>query len=347
MFPRFVAAVPIVLLAGVLLADDPAVTQDELRAAVSKSLPLLMKAAVGHRTERKQCFACHQQGVPIFALTAAKARGFEIDEAELATQLEFIAGFLAKNREQYLQGKGTGGQADTAGYALTTLAAGGWKPDETTAAVTEYLLQRHREHDHWKSTSNRPPTEAGSFTTSYVSLKGLATFAPAEQKERADKRIGQVRDWLLKAEPKDTEDRVFRLLALKQVAAPQPAIEAAAIELAARQRHDGGWAQLDNGEPETATRSDAYATGTALVALHETGCLTSADAAYQRGLRYLLQTQQADGSWHVTSRSKPFQAYYESGFPHENDQFISCAASGWATWAIVLACNSRTVTPVP
>jgi squalene cyclase len=306
-----------------------------------------MKAAVGHRTERKQCFACHQQGVPIFALTAAKARGFEIDEAELTTQLEFIAGFLAKNREQYLQGKGTGGQADTAGYALTTLAAGGWKPDETTAAVTEYLLQRHKDLEYWKSTSNRPPTEAGSFTTSYVSLKGLATFAPAEQKERAERRIEQVRDWLLKAEPKDTEDRVFRLLALKQVAAPQQTIEAAAIELAARQRDDGGWAQLDGGEPEAATKSDAYATATALVALHEAGCLTSADAAYQRGLRYLLKTQQADGSWHVTSRSKPFQAYYESGFPHENDQFISCAASGWATWAIVLACNSRTVTPVP
>ena len=339
MLPRLVGAMLLVLLAGASLAEEPAVTQEALRAAVTRSLPLLMKAAVGHRTERKQCFACHQQGVPIFALTAAKARSFEIDEAELAAQLEFIAGFLAKNREQFLQGKGTGGQADTAGYALTTLAAAGWKPDETTAAVTEYLLQRHSEHDHWKATSNRPPTEAGSFTTSYVSLKGLATFAPAEQKERADKRVDQVRQWLLKTEPNDTEDRVFRLLALKQVAAPQEAIEAAAMELVAKQRDDGGWAQLDSGEPESATKSDAYATGTALVALHESGCLAIPDGAYQRGLRYLLQTQKPDGSWHVVSRSKPFQAYYESGFPHENDQFISCAASGWATWALVLACE--------
>jgi squalene cyclase len=296
-----------------------------------------MKAAVGHREQRKQCFACHQQGVPIFALTAAKARGFAIDEAELATQLEFIAGFLAKNREQYLQGKGTGGQADTAGYALTTLAAGGWKPDETTAAVTEYLLQRHSELDHWRGNANRPPTEAGSFTTTYVSLKGLAVFAPAEQKERADKRIEQVHKWLLAAEPKDTEDRVFRLLGLKQVAAEQERIDAAAAELKAKQRDDGGWAQLDSGEPESATKSDAYATGTALVALHQAGGLAATDPVFQRGLRYLLQTQQADGSWHVVSRSKPFQAYYESGFPHANDQFISCAASGWATWALVLA----------
>jgi squalene cyclase len=132
---------------------------------------------------------------------------------------------------------------------------------------------------------------------------------------------------------------VFRLLGLKQVEAPQADIEAATKELLAKQRDDGGWAQLDSGEPESATKSDAYATGTALVALHQAGGLPTSDPAYQRGLRHLLTTQEADGSWHVASRSKPFQAYYESGFPHGNDQFISCAASGWATWALVLGCE--------
>ena len=61
------------------------------------------------------------------------------------------------------------------------------------------------------------------------------------------------------------------------------------------------------------------------------------EAAYQRGLQYLLKIQLEDGSWHVSSRSKPFQPYYESGFPHGKDQFISCAATGWATWALTLA----------
>jgi hypothetical protein len=39
----------------------------------------------------------------------------------------------------------------------------------------------------------------------------------------------------------------------------------------------------------------------------------------------------------VKSRSKPFQPYYESGFPHAKDQFISIAASGWATAALAVA----------
>ena len=340
------------LLAAAASAAEPTVTQEELKAAIMKSLPLLTKAAVGHREQRKQCFACHQQGVPLFALTAAKANGFAIDEAELATQLEFIAGFLKKNREQYLQGKGQGGQADTAGYALVTLAAGDWKPDETTAAVTEYLLLRHKDQDHWGNTSNRPPTEASRFTTSFVALRGLSVFATPEQKERTAARKDQVRDWLIKTTPRDTEDRVFRLLAFGEVDAPQADVAAAAKELLSKQRDDGGWAQLDRddsdksddpeqGQPDAAEASDAYATGTALVALHTAGGLVTSDPAYQRGLRYLLKTQLDDGSWHVASRSRPFQTYYESGFPHGADQFISCAASGWATWALVLACANE------
>src|SRR5205814_7006904 len=100
---------------------------------------------------------------------------------------------------------------------------------------------------------------------------------------------------------------------------------------------DGGWAQLDGGEPPAALASDAYATGSALVAIHEAGDIAASEASYQRGLQFLLKAQLDDGSWHITSRSKPFQPYYESGFPHGKDQFISCAATGWATWAMILA----------
>jgi hypothetical protein len=338
------ALVFVVLAAAHVEADEPAVSQDELQGAVTRSLPLLMKAAVGHREERKQCFACHQQGVPILALTAAKAKGFAIDEAQLATLLDFIAGFLKKNREQYLQGKGQGGQADTAGYALVTLAAGQWKADDTTAAVTEYLLQRHKDQEYWGNNSNRPPTEASRFTTTYVSLRGLSAFGTPEQAQRRQSRVEQVREWLVKAKPEDNEDRVFRLLALKETEAPQEDIAAAVKELLAKQKDDGGWSQLDSrdsekSQPEGATKSDAYATGTALVALHTVGGQATSDAAFQRGLRYLLKTQLDDGSWRVTTRSRPFQTYYESGFPHGADQFISCAASGWATWALVLGCE--------
>jgi hypothetical protein len=326
---RVVILLLVVSCLSAVRADEP-IPQSELRAAVEKALPLLEKGAVGHR-EQRTCFSCHNQGVPILALTMAQKRGLSINQEELTRQLEFIVAFITTNKERFLEGRGTGGQVDTAGYALLALEAGQWKPDEATTAVAEYLLLFQKDQDHWKNSSDRPPTEASRFTTNYVGLLGLKSFATESQQERASARREQIRTWLRATEAKDTEDHVFRLLSLKLIEEPAETIQLETEKLKALQRDDGGWSQL----PEMA--SDAYATATALYALHTAGGVATSDPLYQRGLRYLLDKQLEDGSWHVVSRSKPFQKYYETGFPHEKDQFISAAASGWATTAIALA----------
>jgi hypothetical protein len=327
---------------GVSGAAEAPVPSADLNAAVARALPPLTKGAVGHR-ESKSCFACHSQGLPIMAMTTARARGLAIDSDELKAQLKSIADFLGENRAGYREGKGQGGQADTAGYALIALELGGWRPDKTTAAVTQYLLLRNADLDHWRANSPRPPSEGSPFTTSYVALRGLAAFRTADQQAPFERRREQVRQWLVKTPAKDHEDRVFRLLGLKLAGAASADIEAAVKDLKGKQRPDGGWAQLDGDAagdeqpPPTATQSDAYATGSALVALHQAGGLDTSDPAYQRGLRYLLKTQQADGTWHVVTRSKPIQKYFETGFPYGKDQFISSAATGWAAIALGLA----------
>ncbi len=309
------------------VAPEPA----ELRSAIGKSLPLLTAGARGSMEKRERCFTCHNQGMPIMALVTAQSRGIAIDADELRKQVQFTADFLAKNRENYLAGKGQGGQSDTAGYALWALDNGGWKPDATTAAVTEFLLQWQRDLGHWKPQSRRPPTEQSLFTSSYVALRGLRTFGTPEQRERTDRRTEQVLAWLVKTPAEDHEDRVFRLRALHAAGAPEAEIRGAAKTLLGSQRADGGWAQLDD------MTSDAYATAAALVALHQAGGLATTDAAYRKGLRLLLTTQLGDGSWHVKTRSNPVQTYFESGYPHAADQFISIAAAGWATTALALA----------
>jgi hypothetical protein len=84
-------------------------------------------------------------------------------------------------------------------------------------------------------------------------------------------------------------------------------------------------------------QSDGYATGQALVALRDAGVLAVTSPAYVRGVRFLLNTQLPDGSWHVRTRSIPIQAYFESDFPHGEDQWISAAATNWATMALIPA----------
>lgn len=304
---------------------------DAAKAAVDKALPLLVKGAQGH-AEKRTCFACHNQGIPMLAITTARQRGFPASEEHLKKQSAFIAAFLEKNRENYRQGKGQGGQVDMAGYAMLTLELSGWKPDATTEAVVEYLLLRDKDVDHWRPVSHRPPSEDSEFTTTYVAIRALRHWGKATDKERIAKRFDTVRDWLKKATAKETEDRVFRLWALKDIGVDNKEIDAATKDLTRTQRKDGGWAQTD------ALECDAYATGSALVALHQAGGVATTDPNYQRGIAFLLKDQQADGSWLVRSRSKPFQTYYESGFPHGKDQFISMAASGWAATALALAC---------
>jgi hypothetical protein len=315
-----------------LLAAVLALAQEvsEVRKAVERAVPLLERGAAGSIKERS-CFTCHNLGVPLLALAAARERGVKVDGEGFQSILKHTADFLERNRENYAKGKGQGGQVDTAGWALWTLETGGWKPDEATAAVAHYLAVRDREKGYWVNVSTRPPSEASPFTATFLAVAGLRAFAAGEDKAAGVERTAKAREWLLAAKPKDTEDRVFRLRGLEYAGAEAKEVEGAARELRDAQREDGGWAQLPDGE------SDAYATGTALAALVQAGGLGAGDPAWRKGAAWLLRSQKEDGSWHVKSRSKPFQTYFESGFPHGKDQFISITASGWATLALALA----------
>lgn len=321
----------LLVLAVVALLNCTAGAQDRLRSAIERAIPLLERASAGSADQR-ECFTCHNQGLPILALSEARRRGFEVDDENYRRQLDHTYGHLERNRDRYADGTGTGGKADTAGYALWSLSAGGRTADETTEAVAEFLLQWQSDDDHWSCSSDRPPSESSDFTTTFLSLRGLSAYATDAQRDRTAVRTKSAGQWLVAAAAEDNEDRVFRLRALDLVEAGAEAIEAAVNDLLSRQREDGAWSQLDNSD------GDAYATATALTALLETRSIRAGDNAYKRGLRFLLDAQLDDGSWHVASRSDPFQTYYESGFPHGDDQFISTAASAWATLALLAAC---------
>jgi squalene cyclase len=162
-------------------------------------------------------------------------------------------------------------------------------------------------------------------------MRSLQLYAPASERAAYDEAVRRAAVWLAKADPHSTEERAFQLLAFGWSKAPEGRIEKAARALIAEQRADGGWSQLPG------LTSDAYATGQALTSLVDSGAMTVADAAYRRGVSYLLSTQLADGSWFVRSRAIPIQPFFESGFPHGRDQFISAAATNWATIALSMA----------
>ncbi len=103
------------------------------------------------------------------------------------------------------------------------------------------------------------------------------------------------------------------------------ALRKAGDSLTKDQRADGGWAQL------AGLGSDAYATGLALRAMKESGLAKHFSGAYEKGVAFLLRTQLDDGSWYVRSRAVKLQPYFQSGFPHDHEQWISYVATANAT----------------
>jgi squalene cyclase len=298
--------------------------------AVNLSIPLLQKSLAEY-PRHNACFSCHHQGIPLFALSLAQKCGYPVDAKVMTAVVGQTRADLRADLASYQQGKGQPGGVTRAGYALLALQAGGVKPEEITTAVTDYLLQKDRDKGGWTSASNRPPSEISSFTDTFLAIQALKNYSENAQSERVKGRIQVARKWLEATPTRETEDRVFRLWGMMEAGSDPTEIQKAVRELMAEQSADGGWAQLPQGQ------SDAYATGSVLTALHLAGGLPTTDASYRRGVASLLKTQLPDGSWHVVSRSKPFQPYFESGFPHGKDQFISMAASAWATAALALA----------
>ena len=306
-------------------------TSDQIKIALTKAIDPLQHSLVVY-AEKRDCFSCHHQTVPLIALKIARSRGLAIDEDAFQNAIALTMSDLESARDQYRKGEGQPGGVTRAGYALWALETGGHMADTITATVTGYLLEADKSRDHWTTGSGRVPMEASHFTTTALTLRGLRAYRNVEE---GKDRVAKARTWLLMTKPTDTEDRVFKLWGLKYAGASTAEIEAATNDLRATQRSDGGWSQTE------ALASDAYATGSALVALHQAGGLETCDPVYQRGISFLVTEQKPDGTWFVHSRSKPFQPYFESGFPYGKDQFIAVAASGWAAAALGLALPAK------
>jgi hypothetical protein len=280
--------------------------------------------------KKSGCVACHQQSATSLALGLARSRGLEIDETTAREQVKLTAVDLGTKRSRFLQRAHIGGSAHRIAYLLLGLAAEDYEPDDITDAAVFELAGLQLKDGSWLSDGHRPPSEYSQISATALTATAISHFAPPVLREEIDHRAARAREWLAATKPHANEAHAFRLLGLKWLSADQDLLDGAVEAIVAQQREDGGWSQLPDLE------SDAYATGLTLYALCEGGGLDTDHAAYERGIEFLLETQHDDGSWYVKSRSYKFQPYFESGFPHGHDQWISAAGTGWATMAILL-----------
>lgn len=314
-----------------------------IRAAVAKSLPLLQTGAQSFRERSEgRCIACHHQGLVLATVALARERGLGVSESLARAEVQRVHGFYARRQPRYLAALADPAAAPPAdpygnftvhvGYWLWGLAAERVPPDESLATTVRLLAAKQQADGRWTFTDTaRVPMQSGDITTTALAAFATSRYGPESDREASAARLARSRAWLLQAAPRTTDDLAFRLLGLHWTGASREEQLAAARPLLAAQRSSGGWSQQEN------MPTDAYATGLALFALHQAGELAVTDLAYAGGLSYLIQSQQTDGSWFVRTRAIPSNPYFESGFPHGKSQFISYAASCWATIALTLA----------
>lgn len=309
---------------------SPAKPAGSARSALSRTIPLLQRSDINFM-RKTGCVSCHNNTLTMMTIAAARTAGVPTDHQVARTQLASIASYIDVWRERALQGLGIPGDIDTVSYVLIGLAAEKHPPDPATDALARYLKSRQAPDGHWRLGAHRPPLESSALQFTAFSLRALQVYAPKTRRDEYEKAIENAREWLKQTRSATTQDRAFQLLGLRWAGDGTESLRNAAHDLLREQRTDGGWGEL------ATLASDAYATGQALVALKEAGALVATDPAYRRGVEFLLSTQLEDGSWYVRSRSVPFQPYFESGFPHGHDQWISAAATNWAAMALIAA----------
>lgn len=306
----------------------------DLKASIDRSRTLLgtMSATVA---EKGACASCHSHNILDIVDRAARLKRLPV-AAALQRQILTRVPYLTP--ANILERFDVPGFPDTTAFALVGLASSEYPPDRITDAIAVRLAAQQARGGYWAKgimPITRPPIEDGSITTTAMAVRGLASFAPPARRAETEERLARARSWLTAAKPGTTEDRNMQLLGLFWAGAAAEPRARLAEGIIRQQRPDGGWAQSDH------LASDAYATGESLFALAEAGGISTTHDAYQRGVRYLLSTQRADGSWYVSSRSPKFQPYFDGGFPYEHDQWISSMATGWATAALILSLPSQ------
>jgi hypothetical protein len=343
MVKRLTLSLVAILLVSVTIAraDDP-VSAVALRLAAERGLDLLIKTSPTF-IKKGGCNSCHNQILPAAAQAFARTRGI-VSEPRVA---QLPAEVSEATMERYAEYSVAGGAGiNTLTFELFAADLTGTAVDERIRAQIRYIKAQQQPEGHWRGGSGaltnnaqqalsrpaaaRPPLNFDEYAPTAYMIRALRAYGRPENDADTRLRIERAGKWLLNAKASRTQEHAFRVLGLTWASADRRSIDAAVRGLQSLQRADGGFSQLPT------MPSDAYATGLALFALHEGG-MPPAHRVYQAGLKFLLTTQAADGTWHVKSRSLEFQPYFETGYPYGHDQWISAAGTAYAVFAIAAA----------
>jgi hypothetical protein len=345
-FP-FALIFPALCLSSPALAGEPSpaprATTPQVRQAVERSIGYLQKESAAWLGTRK-CAACHHVPMPLWALGEADRQGYAIDkkfvtdtlEATLGSHEKMIASRLVSGPNDPPDprplAKGVNTGTVFMAVAARTLPVVKEGQKQSLKWIADEIIKKQRDDGSWEFFLCRPPineSEAGDTVWIILALQGELKSEAPESRQAALKKATA---WLAGVKPSDNlQDTAFKVLLAARAGKSPSEMQPAIGELLARQRADGGWAQIPS------MSSDAFATGQVLYVLSLAG-YGAERPEIQRAINFLVATQKPDGSWPMTSRSSP------DGKPGGSAKLltpITCAAGSWATLGLARLAPKR------
>ena len=313
------------------------VSAEVIRESAGKSLLLLQKSGYEFiNNNRTKCASCHHNTLTAMAAGIARKKDVPLIDSFTVSRVKAMENNIIhicnpNLVDQFLPAN------FVIPYTLLGLHDENYPANLYTDIAVDYIIGQAKPDGSFLAESGRVPLETGDIHLTAMAIRCIQLYASAAKKERVAGLVSKTKHWLEKAQTEQQQELAFQLLGMQWCGSSTAYKMKVAAKLRLMQNEDGGWSQLPT------LKSDAYATGQTLYALYESGMEKPEDAVYQKGLNYLLKTQDDKGAWFVATRSYAIQPFINSNFPpYDDNQFISASGTNWAVIALLNALPDKT-----
>jgi hypothetical protein len=314
-----IATLAIVLLACGAVCTKSVADETTPRTAEARAVAFLA-AEVPRWAKENNCYSCHNNGDAARALLAALKSGDLTQRAPLDDTLDFLS------RPEKWDANGPEGpfkdkklaRIQFAAALLDAIHSRAIEDRGQLAQAAALVAELQMPEGGWEIDAAGNVGSPVTYGRVLTTRMAMATLAAADRaKYRA--AIAKAQGWLEATEPQSVLDAAAMLLALASVETPVADRQRARSLEIIRQGEspEGGWGPFVNSPPE------AFDTALVLLALRAQKQPTEA-ALISRGRKYLLASQNADGSWPATTRPRGVDSYAQQ-----------LSTTAWATQALL------------
>ncbi len=272
-------------------------------------------------SREQHCYSCHNNGDASRALMAAVKSGDLADRAPLADTIEFLT------RPERWDANGPEGPFKDKKLARIQFAAAlaaanstGLLRDAGALAKAAALVAELQLPDgSWESDAVGnvgSPATYGRHLATAMAARVLSQSDPVKYRDA----IAKSRAWFEKTPAKSVLDAAATLLALadSKVESERAESQRCLTLVRSAQSPDGGWG------PFVTSPAEVFDTAIVLLALESQQDKRELVPLIERGRKYLIAAQAADGSWPATTRPSGAESYAQQ-----------LSTTGWATQALL------------